>query len=217
MTAPARPPRQPLRCATALAVAAAGVAMILASIPVAVSDRMERPGDRVLERLQAETAVNEADVERLVRSRKASAQWRQTASSHTELALGRLILGELEDGEFRPIQAEISLREGLGLAPMDPYGWMRLVQLRQESGAPAAEVAAPLRLALRSGPHEDRRHAMLLLMVEAGLMAWDELDGAERALIGEKARAAWARDVPRTAAAAVRTGRADVLAGLLGF
>lgn len=175
------------------------------------------PGDAVVTRLQAEEAVNEAGLERLIRSREASARWRRTASVYTDIALARLILGEISGAESQMTQAETSLREGLGLAPMDPYGWMRLVQLRLARGAPASEIAAPLRPALRSGPHEDRRHAMLLLTVEAGLVAWHELEGAERVLIGEKVRAAWARDVPRTAAAAVRTGRADVLAGLLGF
>ena len=191
--------------------------MVLAAVPTAVSDLAKTPGDSVLRRLQDEETVTEADLESLVRSREASARWRQTASAHTDLAMGRLILGELRDADRRQRQVEDSLREGLVLAPMDPYGWMRLAQVRLNRSAPAAEIAAPLRLSLRSGPHEDRRHAMLLLRVEAGLLVWEELDGPERALIGEKALAAWTRDVSGAAAAATRAGRADVMAHLLGF
>ena len=100
---------------------------------------------------------------------------------------------------------------------MNPYGWMRLVQVRTMRGAPAQDVAAPLRLALHSGPHEDRRDAMLLLTLEAGLRAWDDLDGAQRRLIADKAREAWRRDARAAAATAVRAGQTEQLARLLGF
>ena len=199
---------------------AVGAAVAVAAIPVAVSDLLALPGDSVFSRLQEEQAVGAPELRGFVRSREAAAQWRATSGIHKDIALGRLILGEFLDppGRARNLaETEISLTKGLGLAPMDPYGWMRLAQVRSARGAPVSEIAAPLRLALRSGPHEDRRHAMLLLTVETGLAAWEELDDAERGLIGQKARMAWSRDARGTAGAAVRAGRSDVLAGLLGL
>lgn len=197
-----------------------GAALAAAAVPVAVSDLLAMPGDAVLERLQEEQAVGEPALRRFVRSREAAAQWRSTAGAYTDMALGRLILAAAPERRTPPPdfeETEALLARGLGLAPMNPYGWMRLVQVRTVRGAAAADVAPPLRLALRSGPHEDRRHAMLLLMVEAGLGAWRELNGPERRLIEAKARAAWARDPRRATAIAVRAGRADLLASLLGF
>lgn len=194
--------------------------MTFAAVPVAVSDLLETPGDSVLRRLQEEEPVNETDLERMVRSREAAARWRPTASRHTDMALGRLILGEDAAGVCAGrhlAEIESSLTQGLSLAPMNPYGWMRLVQVRSARGASPSDIAPPLRLALRSGPQEDRRHFMLLLMVETGLRVWRDLQEDERGLIAEKARRSWSRDARGTARAAVRAGRADLLAGILGF
>lgn len=219
MTTPVRASRLVPRCLAGLAAMSAGAAIFAVAVPIAVADLAALPGDPVLERLREEATVDGSELERFARSREVALRWRETASGYAELALGRLILEKFPNGGRRadPMRTESLTAHGLGLAPMDPYGWMRLAQARLDRGAPAPEIAAPLQLALRSGPHEDRRHAMLLLMVEVGLLVWDRLDDDERALIGEKARWAWLRDVRRTAAAAERTGRTDVLADLLGF
>ena len=202
----------------AFAAVAIGTTLLAAAVPTAVSELLAVPGNDVLDRLQHEQTVGEYGVKRLVRSREAAGRWRQTASGSTELALGRLILHTFRGSDPDvPAHVEALLTQGLSLRPMDPYGWMRLTQVRLAQGAPTPEVASSLRLALLSGPHEDRRHAMLLLTVEAGLTVWDKLDGSDRALIGEKVRKAWSRDPRRTAAAAVRSGRTEVLADLLGL
>ncbi len=203
----------------ALSAVVIGAAVFIAAVPIAVSDVLLLSGNSVMERLQDEQAVDRASLNRFVRSREAAANWRRTARIHTDLALGLLILGEYEDAGrgHGPGEVETVLEKGLGLAAMDPYGWMRLVQVRLDREAPASEIAAPLRLALHTGPHEDRRHAMLLLMVEAGLGVWDELDESGRVLIAEKARAAFGRDIRGASAAAVRAGRPEVLGEILGF
>ena len=204
----------------ALAAIGLGAAIAAAAVPVAVSDLLAMPGDSILKRLQDERAVGEHDLRRFIRSREAAAQWRSTARAYTDIALGRLILGGPPGRRTpRPESGDVEalLTKGLGLAPMNPYGWMRLAQVRMAREAAGPDIAPPLRLALRSGPHEDRRHAMLLLMVEAGLGAWNELNGPERRLIEAKANAAWERDARGAAAAAVRAGRAELLARLLGF
>ncbi len=206
--------------AAAWTAVAAGAALILAAVPVAVSDWLERPGNPVLSQLQNEEIVNEQDLHRLVQSREAATRWRQTASQHADIAVGRLILDEFP-GPGRPdghlMEVETSLTRSLNLAPMNPYGWMRLVQARSAGGADPSEIAPPLRLALRSGPHEDRRHAMLLLVVETGLSVWEQLHDDERGLIADKARHSWSRDARGTARAAARAGRADLLASILGL
>lgn len=156
----------------------------------------------------------------LAHSLERAAERRERGRILTDIALARLMLAE-HDGPARREDnlalAEAALAKGLGMAPMHPYGWMRLVQLRTIRGAPAPEVAAALRLALRSGPHENRRDALLLLSLEAGLRGWGQLDARQRGLIAGRAREAWRRDPAAAAAAAVRVGETARLARLLGF
>ncbi len=206
--------------AAAWTAVAAGAALILAAVPVAVSDWLERSGNPVLDQLQDEEIVNESDLHHLIQSRESAKRWRHTASQHADIALGRLILGEFPDAGCSDdylVEVETSLTRSLGLAPMNPYGWMRLVQVRYAREAAPSEIAPPLRLALRSGPHEDRRYYMLLLMLETGLGAWNQLHDDERDLIADKARHSWSRDARGTARVAVRAGRADLLADILGL
>ena len=212
--------RLSLRVLIGMAAGGVGAGMSLAALPLAVASLIEASGNSVLRQIQDQGAVEAPALRGFIRSREAAAQWRRSARAYTDLALGRVLLTEYEDASRRRENlalAERALARGLGLAPMDPYGWMRLVQVRTMRGASAAEIAPPLRLALRSGPHEDRRDAMLLLTLEAGLRAWDELDGSQRRLIADKAREAWRRNARAAAAAAVRAGETERLASLLGF
>ena len=212
--------RLSLRVLIGMAAVGVGAGMSLAALPIAVASLIEASGNPVLRQIQGQRAVEAPALREFIRSRESAARWRRAGRTYTDVALGRVLLtGYADDSEREEnlALAETALARGLGMAPMDPYGWMRLVQARTMRGAPAPEIAPPLRLALRSGPHEDRRYAMQLLMLEAGLQVWDDLDGAERRLIGEKAREAWRRDSVAAAAAAVRAGRTELLARLLGF
>ena len=203
-----------------MAAIGVGAGMSLAALPIVVASLIETSGNPALRQIQDQRAVAAPALRGLVRSREAAARWRRAARTWTDIALGRVLLTEYGDAAQRRENlalAETALAKGLGLAPVDPYGWMRLVQVRTMRGAPAPDIAPPLRLALRSGPHEDRRDAMLLLTLEAGLRVWDDLDGSQQRLIADKAREAWRRDARAAAAAAVRAGQTERLARLLGF
>lgn len=213
-------PRIPPTALAGLPTLAAGVALCALALPMAVSDFAAIPGDAVLEQLRAERPVTAPALRRLQRSRERAAAWRADGRARSDLALARLMLAEYGGAERRAkhlAHAETALAEGLAAAPMNPYGWLRLVQVRTIRCAPANDITPALRLALRSGPHEDRRDALLLLALEAGLRGWTDLDPRERALIAHKAREAWRRDATAAAAAAVRAGGTDRLARLLGF
>lgn len=203
-----------------MAAAGVGAGLSLAALPIAVASLIEASANPVLRQIEGQHAVEAPALRALIRSREAAARWRRTGRTYTDIALGRVLLTEYADDSRRRENlalAETALARGLGLAPMDPYGWMRLVQVRTMLGAPAPDIAPPLRLALRSGPHEDRRDAMLLLTLEAGLRVWDDLDDSQRRLIAAKAREAWRRDARAAAAVAVRAGHTELLARLLGF
>lgn len=204
----------------AMAAITVGTALFLLAIPAVMSDLLSMPGNPIMRQLQNEQKVSRSDLRSLIHSRKMSAKWREMPTTYTDISLGYLILENYLSHEDYPgnlQQAEGALGNGLALAPMNPYGWMRLVQIRKIRGAPVAQVAEPFRLALKSGHNEDKRHMMLLLIVETGLDVWDELDEQEREIIAQKAQRAWDRDPRRTATLAVRTGRSDLLAELLGL
>lgn len=212
--------RLSLRVLIGIAAAGVGAAMSLAALPVAVANLIEASGDPVLRQIEERRAVDAPALREFIRSRESAARWRRTARTYTDIALGHVLLTEDANASQRRENlalAEAALARGLGLAPMDHYGWMRLVQVRTMHGASAPDVSAPLRLALLSGPHEDRRDAMLLLTLEAGLRVWDDLDGSERRLIEDKAREAWRRDARAAASTAVRAEKTQLLARLLGF
>ena len=204
----------------ALSTIVFGIALVMMTIPLIISDWLSAHGNPVLGQLQKEQKVDESDLRRFVYSRERSAKWKESATIYTDIALGRLILGNYLSPEDHPgnlERAEASLRKGLALAPMNPYGWMRLAQVRKARHATVSEIAGLLKLTLKSGQHEDKRHAMLLLMVEMGLEAWSQLDEPERDAITQKVHKAWGRDPRGTADLATRTGHSDLLAKLLGF
>lgn len=197
-----------------------GAGIFCTALPVAVAGLIKTSGDPVLRQLQKEHAVGTPALRSFIRSREAAADWRGAGQTHMDIALGRLMLNEQGDAAQRRehlVITETALSTGLGRTPMNPYGWMRLVQVRMMRNAPASDIVLPLKLALRTGPHEDRRHAMLLLILEAGLCVWDDLGDPERQLIADKARYAWRRDAFGTATVAERAGKVGLLALLLGF
>ncbi len=194
-----------------------GIVLTFLAIPIVMSDLLLQPGNLVIKRLQNEEKVSEWELQSLVDTRKASAKWRDVKKTHMDISLGYLILENYlnKDGDDNLQQAERSLIKALTLAPMSPYGWMRLAQVRNMLDAPASQIAGPLKLALKSGQNEDRRHFMLLLMVETGLEVWDELNDQEREIIANKTQKAWERDPRRTATLATRMGRSELLARIL--
>ena len=203
-----------------MAAIATGAMLIYASLPVAVAGIIEAAGKPALRQLHGEQAIPESVLRDLVRSRQAAADWRAAGRAHLDIALLRLMLGETGEAAVRSKQlerAEAALTKGLARAPMDPYGWMRLVQVHTLRVRPVADIAPALRIALFSGPHEDRRDAMLLLTLTAGLRVWDDLNDQERHLIAGKAREAWRRNALATAAAAARAGETARLAHVLGL
>ena len=209
--------RPRLREIAAAAVAlVAGAGLLWLAAPMAGASLAEVPGNATLARLHRDTAGAEA-LRGLVRSREASLGWREEGDAWTDLALARILLGQQDAAPKRSAHlrlAEEALARGLGLAPMNPHAWMRLVLVRMMNERPAAEIAPPLGLALATGPREDRMDA---LMVEAGLRCWSELDAQDRDAIAGKVREAWRRDAPGTAALATRIGQAPLLARLVGL
>ena len=157
------------------------------------------------------------ELRRLVRSRESSLRWRAKGRTATDLALARMLLAESAGDADRAellAGAEDALAAGLGLAPMNPYGWIRLVHIGVSSRRAPAQIAPALGLAIHTGPRE---HRLDMRVVEAGLYAWSALDARDRELVAGRVRRAWAAAALDAVAAAARVGRTDRLAGLVGL
>lgn len=206
--------RRAVEIAMGTAVAATGAVLLWLAIPIGAAGLAELTGNATLKSLSRE-APGAAALRRLIRSREASMAWREKGRTATDLALARMLLGERGSGAERGEQfalAEEALAKGLGLAPMDPYGWMRMAWIGMAARRSAGEVAPALSLAINCGPHENR---MIMLAVETGLYAWGGLAPSDRDLVADRVRQAWRSDALRTAEIAARAGRTDLLARLV--
>lgn len=208
-----------MSAAAGIAALAAGAGMFSAALPMAAASLAGIAGDTALDELRDERPTRAA-AERLLRSRERAVAWRDTGRAWSDIALGRLIQAGLGDPARRDqnlAAAETAAARGVALAPANHYGWMRLVQLRAIQDRADEALAGPLRLALLSGPREQRRDALLLLTVEAGLRAWTHLGADERRLIADKARVAWRRNAAAAARVAARAGATTRLGAIIGL
>ena len=205
--------RRALEITIGAVAAAAGAGMLALAIPIAGAGLAEFPGNAVLKRLHHETPGALA-LRRVIRSRETSMVWRETARAATDLALARMMLSEHGAAPFgSPLAlAEAELVKGLRLAPMNPYGWMRLVRVWTRLRRPDAEIAPALGLAIHTGPHEARLEP---LVVQAGLQLWGALDRDVRDRVADRVRRAWRTDALRTSALAAGVGRTNLLARLV--
>lgn len=207
--------RRAIEIAIGAVAAAAGAGMLALAVPIAGAGLAELPGNAVLKRLHHETPGAPA-LRRLIRSREVSMVWRETARTATDLALARMMLGE-RGARAAPFGSPLALAEaelvkGLGLAPMNPYGWMRLVRVRTGLRLADGEIAPSLGLAIHTGPREARLEP---LVVQAGLQFWGALDRGDRDRVADRVRRAWRTDALRTSALAAGVGRTSLLARLV--
>jgi len=193
---------------------AAGLALVAVAVPLAGSGLAEVPGNSVLRHLY-EGNPGPTALRRLIRSREASLDWRETGRTAKELGLARMMLAESAPKMERVRQyalAERALLRGLALAPADPYAWTRLALVRMALARAPEEVAGALVPALASGPNEE---TLLRPTARAALYGWEALGGEDRrgarALVGS----AWRADPVGTAADAAALGRAELLADIV--
>ena len=209
--------RRAVEIATAALAAAAGAGLLALAVPMAGAGLAETPGNAILARLHL-GAPDRDRLRRLAATREASLAWRGKGRTATDLALARMMLaraaGDAGERARHVAGAREALVAGLGLAPMNPYGWIRLVRIGMEAGHRPEEIAPALGFAMHTGPRERR---LRMLVAEAGLYAWRALDPTDRAAVAGRVRRAWRENALRTAAAAARAGRTALLARLVGL
>lgn len=98
---------------------------------------------------------------------------------------------------------------GLHTRPLDAHGWARLAWERQRDGAPAREVAAAVVFSMRAAPTD---RPLLFARLPLAAAAWDGFTAAERTVVLDQARLAWAVDRRRARASAPGPQGARLLA-----
>lgn len=106
-----------------------------------------------------------------------------------ELALARRAGLASREGAARLEQVEAEAREGLSLAPGQPYAWVALVYAMIARGADRTTVAPAYRMAVGIAPYEP---ALVVQRVELGFaaLARDALDDDGRAVLDDQIRIA---------------------------
>lgn len=123
------------------------------------------------EAIQAGAAAGQASPEtaralaRAAGLRGSGGLWLGAGRQELDLALAAGISPEERQERLR--RAAASLRAGLALAPLDPYGWADLALCLWLMGAPAAEAGHALERSLASGPAERSLIAFRLRLINA--------------------------------------------------
>ena len=146
--------------------------------------------------------------------------WPRGGDDYLQMASATVQL-DLESQAKAELRAQL-LSRGLGLAPANRLGWLRLTELRlathqrtPDRQQTAMRVAQALSLGLgRDAVPESRT---LLLVAGAGMASWDHLDAIAQRSVATVVRRSWQAQPLQTASAAKRYGRSDLLATLAGL
>jgi hypothetical protein len=88
-------------------------------------------------------------------------------------------------------QAIASLKDGLALAPANPYAWTRLAYAAFQLDGWTPEALSALRLAFATAPYDPR---LLLSRLRLSFIAWPHLQREDRELVLQQVRHGWRRD-----------------------
>jgi len=177
----------------------AGVSLLFLGVPATIDAFLMIPANTVLGKLQIQDPVSEEELSLLVSAEERSLFWGESGRNWTDLALAQLVLSEEiehDDEASRDLltEARTSLKNGLALAPANPYAWTRLAHVEYLISGPSAAVAAALPMAILTAPYTPR---LLFFRLELCFIVWPHFAPEERDLILQQVRLAWAEDPRR--------------------
>jgi hypothetical protein len=172
-----------------------GALLLARAVPLVVAEVLKLPGNRVLALMQQGRAPSDKELELFIATRQKSLAWADEARARTDLALADLALAQRQIGGGPRYQelvesAEQSLRQGLALAPANPFAWARLGFGELAAVEPGTRVAAALAMSIRSGRVEP---SLTFARLALCLIEWPDFPAADRALIEDQIRLAWSQ------------------------
>jgi hypothetical protein len=179
-------------------VAVFAIFMLVLAVPRMISSFLMIPSGPVMIKLQSLQPVDNEELETLIASHNRGLIWDSRGRTRTDLGLAYLLMADQrprEDVRWQEYldDAITSLKQGLALAPANPYAWTRLAYAEtQLSGWTPAALTA-LRLAFITAPYEPR---LALSRLRLSFLAWPQMTPEDRQLVFQQIRYAW-QDSPR--------------------
>ncbi len=189
-----------------------GAALLIAlAVPRLLASLTVLPSAPTLNRLQSLGPVETADLQRLVRNQRRALVWLAGGRTWTDLGLAQLLLAERLGGADPSSQqlfagARQALREGLSVAPANPFAWSRLAYAEAVLSGWSESATAALRMAFITGPYEPR---LLWPRLRLALAAWPHVQPGDQEMILHQLRQAWAADPEALTAMVSQQDQAD--------
>jgi hypothetical protein len=174
------------------------IALLVLAVPRTISSFLLIPSGPVMIKLQLLQPVTASELDMLVASQRSGLDWDSRGRTRTDLGLAYLLKADQrphDDVQWRQDmgKAITSLREGLALAPANPYAWTRLAYAETQLNGWSPEAIAALRLAFVTAPYEPR---LALSRLRLSFLAWPHMTPEDRRLVFQQIRFAW-KNSPR--------------------
>ena len=188
-----------------------GGLLLVVSLPRALTDFLELPGNRVLAMMKRGDLPSDRDLEILAASRRSVMRWSASGELRIDLAWAQLMATrkEVSGGPQYHQQAAAaiqSLREGLARAPADPYAWTRLAYVSMSEAEPGRRIVPLLEMAIRTAPVEPN---LTFARLELCFIEWGDFPPSDQPLLARQLRIAWQQSGDRLVRLAQETGRTE--------
>ena len=174
------------------------IALLVLAVPRTISAFVTIPSGPVMIKLQLLQPVATEELNTLIESQHRGLNWDSRGRTRTDLGLARLLMADQRPRDDSQWQANMdeaikSLREGLALAPANPYAWTRLAYAETQLNGWSPAAIAALRLAFVTAPYEPR---LVLSRLRLSFLAWPHMTPEDRRLVFQQISYAW-KDGPR--------------------
>lgn len=181
------------RLPAAVIALVAGLVLLTLAVPRTIAALVMLPGDPILNAVQGGGEVSQSDLEVLMGSREAALAWIDSGRVWTDLGLARLRLARKAgfsgvEGRRLLDDAISALRQGLALAPANPFAWARLGYVQLVRHGRSQAVAEALKMSMLTGSHLPR---LMFSRLRLSLTTWRYFDGEEREMVKRQVRLAW--------------------------
>lgn len=174
----------------------AGLLLIGMSARYAIGSALLLPSVENIAKLQQSQTVSAEELDTLIENQTTALHVDPSAESWSNLSLALAVKARSlpptnPDGQSLLSSSEDALRQSLGLAPLNPFAWIRLALIEQANGKPENDILKFWRFSELVGPSEPK---LAIPRAELALTYWDELTPEDRRQLFSNLRQAWKND-----------------------
>jgi hypothetical protein len=169
--------------------------MLLLAVPRTIGALVTSPTSATLSDIQDQKAVDAQALRAFITAQERSIAWSPSGRLWTDLGLAELLIAEglpaNDPSAATALQkATQSIKQGLALAPANPYAWARLAYAEALTAGWSPLALSALRMALVTAPYEPR---LLWSRLRLAFIAWPHMPADDRDLVFQQIRFAWNR------------------------